>query len=260
MAEWYRRYHGTCRDPKLEKVARRAGVPRPYAIAAWDAILEYASAQNPRGSIVGLDAEEIEIAIGCTPEQAMKLLETFHETGMCFNETIAAWDKRQYASDISTERVRAFREKRRQAVENKEKQKETARVGKRNVSETHQNRTEQNRESIYPAPNGAGVCDGKIRPREAELKRAFHEQFWPDYPNKKGKDAAETKFVSKAKQCGVDEIIAGLGRAVAEWERKGTETKFIPHPATWLNQGRWKDEPDTSRPADDPYRFVEGAL
>jgi hypothetical protein len=27
-----------------------------------------------------------------------------------------------------------------------------------------------------------------------------------------------------------------------QWTREGG--RFIPHPSTWLNQGRWDDEPD----------------
>jgi hypothetical protein len=36
-------------------------------------------------------------------------------------------------------------------------------------------------------------------------------------------------------------ILSGLMDARAEWNRLGTATEFIPHPATWLNGGRWAD-------------------
>lgn len=79
----------------------------------------------------------------------------------------------------------------------------------------------------------------------AERDPAFVE-FWSTYPRKVGKAAAAKAF---AKAIGPDTsrqtILDGLAAAVRGWERHGTETKFIPHPVTWLNQGRWEDQPDT---------------
>ena len=68
-------------------------------------------------------------------------------------------------------------------------------------------------------------------------------QFWYEYPKKKAKVAA-MKAWAKLKPDDVlfDAIMLGLRRARAsiEWKREGG--RFIPHPATFLNQGRWEDE------------------
>ena len=68
-------------------------------------------------------------------------------------------------------------------------------------------------------------------------------QFWYEYPKKKAKLAA-MKAWAKLKPDDVlfDAIMLGLRRARAsiEWKREGG--RFIPHPATFLNQGRWEDE------------------
>jgi hypothetical protein len=32
------------------------------------------------------------------------------------------------------------------------------------------------------------------------------------------------------------------------WDYSETEPRFIPHPATWLNQERYKDEPPETKP------------
>ncbi len=37
--------------------------------------------------------------------------------------------------------------------------------------------------------------------------------------------------------------MAGLSRAV--WP---ADPQFVPHPSTWLNQGRWQDDPMASAP------------
>ena len=50
-----------------------------------------------------------------------------------------------------------------------------------------------------------------------------------------------------------DAIVAGVDNANAVWTAERTEARFIPHPATWLNQGRWQDEqPSLPGTADAP--------
>jgi uncharacterized protein YdaU (DUF1376 family) len=104
--------------------------------------------------------------------------------------------------------------------------------------------TRKNIESSSSDDAGQAMNGHSHEPRQAEISRAFDEQFWPSYPRRKGKAAAKAKFIARAKACGVGAILDGLERAKAEWRRKGTEPDYIPHPATWLNQGRWEDEPD----------------
>jgi hypothetical protein len=37
-----------------------------------------------------------------------------------------------------------------------------------------------------------------------------------------------------------------------DWQKENR--KFVPHPATWLNEGRWEDEPSAAEEDDpDPY-------
>lgn len=76
---------------------------------------------------------------------------------------------------------------------------------------------------------------------EAQLEK--FNQFWYEYPKKKAKLAA-MKAWSRLKPDDTlfDDIMMGLRRARAsvEWKREGG--RFIPHPATFLNQGRWEDE------------------
>jgi uncharacterized protein YdaU (DUF1376 family) len=73
----------------------------------------------------------------------------------------------------------------------------------------------------------------------------FTDEFYPAYPNKKGKTVAETAY-KRTIDKGVkhEDIMAGLNRFLADIKLNKTEKRFIPHPATWLNQGRWADEYD----------------
>lgn len=69
-------------------------------------------------------------------------------------------------------------------------------------------------------------------------------RFWEAYPNKVGKAAAEKAYARAVRNIsGPDPpslLLAGVERAKAsrDWAEG-----YIPHPTTWLNQGRWEDEP-----------------
>lgn len=69
-------------------------------------------------------------------------------------------------------------------------------------------------------------------------------EFWSSYPRKVGKQAALRIW---RKLNPDDELLEQMKRAIRwqsateQWRKQGG--RFIPHPATWLNQGRWQDEP-----------------
>jgi uncharacterized protein YdaU (DUF1376 family) len=67
------------------------------------------------------------------------------------------------------------------------------------------------------------------------------DRFWLVYPVKKGKDKAWRVWRAIVEKDKVDPeaIIRGLLTAKAKSFR---EVAFTPHPATWLSDGRWKDE------------------
>ena len=74
-------------------------------------------------------------------------------------------------------------------------------------------------------------------------------RWWEAYPNKVGKQAAERAYATACRKIGGPEppriLLDGLQRALASgvWDEG-----FIPHPTTWLNQGRWDDEPAPKPP------------
>jgi hypothetical protein len=65
--------------------------------------------------------------------------------------------------------------------------------------------------------------------------------FWQAYPKKTGKDNA-IKSWNKLKP-NIYEVINALAwqKQSEQWQKNGGQ--YIPNPATYLNQGRWKDEP-----------------
>jgi hypothetical protein len=94
--------------------------------------------------------------------------------------------------------------------------------------------------------------DGEVMVKGTDKRDASASEFdtfWAAYPKKVGKGQAVKAWAAAAKRADVADIIAGLKAACASWKDAGTETRFIPNPATWLNGERWADEPITT-PAD----------
>ena len=79
-------------------------------------------------------------------------------------------------------------------------------------------------------------------------QQALFDQFWRAYPRRQAKGEAERwwqRAKPNAEKAG--EMIAAIGRQLQgrDWQKEGG--RFIPLPATWLNQRRWEDE--TTGPA-----------
>jgi DNA-binding MarR family transcriptional regulator len=67
--------------------------------------------------------------------------------------------------------------------------------------------------------------------------------FWAAYPRKKGKQQALKAWI-KAVKDGADPTLIVLGAERYATERTSEDPQYTAHPATWLNAGRWEDEPD----------------
>jgi hypothetical protein len=67
------------------------------------------------------------------------------------------------------------------------------------------------------------------------------DEFWSKYPRKIAKKAAMQAYA----RLPMDEqelAVETIDTHLEYWKLKETDTDFIPHPATWLNQGRYFDE------------------
>lgn len=67
------------------------------------------------------------------------------------------------------------------------------------------------------------------------------EQFWSAYPRKIGKKAAARAWAKAVDRPPRDEVIAAVDRAKKSEQWTRDDGQYIPHPATWLNEGRWAD-------------------
>jgi hypothetical protein len=78
--------------------------------------------------------------------------------------------------------------------------------------------------------------------KRREETESLFDQFWTAYPKKAGKDAARRAF-DKRKVSGnlLAEMLAAVDTQKRSEQWKRDAGQFIPHPATWLNDGRWQD-------------------
>lgn len=82
---------------------------------------------------------------------------------------------------------------------------------------------------------------------KGERKAALFDAFWEQYPRKVGKgDARKSWDKLELTEDLSDRIFHALQKQKTweQWQRDGG--RFIPHPATWLNQQRWEDEGTTA--------------
>lgn len=115
-------------------------------------------------------------------------------------------------------------------------------------------------EAETPAPVPAPV-QGDITPALAKKKtkngtttahvESEFEDFYAAYPRHVGKDAARRAF-EKAVKAGTPaaDVVEGARCYAAATAAAGTETRYIAHPATWLNAGRWSDDMQDAVPVE----------
>ena len=67
------------------------------------------------------------------------------------------------------------------------------------------------------------------------------DSFWEQYPRKVARKDAERAWLKIPPSKQID-VVQSLRKHLTLWKQQGTEKKFIPYPATWLNGARWEDE------------------
>lgn len=81
---------------------------------------------------------------------------------------------------------------------------------------------------------------------EPDIDQHQFDAFWSAYPRKVAKRAAMKAF-AKVMQSKDAPTIKQLLDGVNRYKSSTLDSKFIAHPATWLNQGRWEDDlPETT--------------
>ena len=85
-------------------------------------------------------------------------------------------------------------------------------------------------------------ADGKVPSlqRDGIEREGDFDCFWRAYPKKMGKAAAKRSF--RQVRIPLDRLLQALERQKRSPQWTRDQGRFIPNPATWLNQARWEDE------------------
>lgn len=158
--QWFRFYSEALDDPKVQRLTGDL-------FKVWVNLLCLANEQEERGTLPL--ADDIAFRLRLDDQKARDALNGLRRAGLLEYNTdtdkyrVHAWDKRQFASDDSTERVRRFREK----------QRETANETERNASETFLKRsrnaidTDPDTEQIQKQKQSISRGGGAAAPRNA---------------------------------------------------------------------------------------------
>jgi hypothetical protein len=143
------------------------------------------------------------------------------------------WEKRQYRSDVSTERVHRFREA------NKKRREDSVKRF-RNVSETACNGEDTDTDTEHKktiASNGNG--------HHARFAASEIESVYQQYPRKTAKAAALKAIKKSLENLDEEDPVAALRARVTEFANSpaGRKGEFVPYPATWFNRKQYLDDP-----------------
>jgi hypothetical protein len=248
--DWFRWHAGSSTDPKFRVVARRAAEVVPGArladvLAVWAMLLERASEGEDRGRIEGFDCEAADAHLEMPDGAARAIVQAMQDKGLLSSGRVAKWEKRQpKREDLSTDRVREHRERKRQAslAMKREETRGNARVEEKRVEEKRAEETTEPspcvRETEF-APPGPGSG-----PELAAWAVSLEiQQIGDGYPPERydpGAAEAAMKDLSKRRQWpGMNRIQADLAARLAcqDWTREGG--RFVPKLSRYLRERMW---------------------
>lgn len=224
MSRWFRMYDELLDDPKAQRL-------EPALFKTWINLLCLASR---RGGTLPPGASDIAFALRLSMESVEQAVKQLTECGL-IDETANGliphnWDGRQYKSDVSTERVKRFR----------------------NGDETPAKREMKRSRSVSVSESASASESGK------EDDEFFFEAWYATYPRRQGRGQALKAFRAALRKTDFDTLMAGVARY-----KTGLKPDYADWamPATWLNGERWLDEASASgvvpqQPKNGPKAFV----
>lgn len=114
--------------------------------------------------------------------------------------------------------------------------------------ETEERKTTKRKKEDVNQNRAAGQA--KNDPANETALMAIFQKFYVEYPKHVGRGAAIRALRGALKIATEEQIIEGAKKHAAWCKENGADFKYIPHPATWLNQQRWLDYPHLVEDAD----------
>lgn len=221
MPDYFSHDYGARNDPKLIKLQMEMGLE---GIGIFWCIIEMMYEQS--GYLLLSHYDRIAFALRSQPEKIKAVVEGFD---LFENDSVNFWN------DSCKKRLKLREEK-----------STTARnsVNKRWLYERNTN-------VIRPEYDGNTIKESKVKERKGKKVKEIYTpeflEFWSTYPKKESKPTAAMSFYKLPKET-LSAIVAALSWQCKQeqWTKEGG--KYIPMPATYLNQRRWEDQPINQQP------------
>ena len=112
---------------------------------------------------------------------------------------------------------------------------EETEINRNKPEETENNQTEPE-ESEIPKKE-------EKRKKKEDRRDIYFDRFWESYPRKEAKQTAKKAFEKlNPDEALLQTMLEAIERSKGTAQWKEENGRFIPHPATWINQRRWEDE------------------
>lgn len=176
--------------------------------------------------------EAVDVVLG---EFFICMEDGYHHT-RCDAEIQCANEKKNKASQSAQERWRIAREKEIAKQSNNECNTDAMRTHEYIDANASKTPCEGNAPNPNPKVN--------LKPTHAQARKAASPEgfaeFWLAYPKKVGKGAAEAAW--RKLRPPLPSCLNAVSAAATsnDWTKEGG--RYIPNPATWINQRRWEDE------------------
>jgi hypothetical protein len=248
--KWFRTWHGAPTDRKWIMIAKRAEMPVGKVVSVVWALYDYASQNDDRGSIKGFPAEEIAAFFDYDHQDVVEIIDALVQCRVVGDDhRIIAWDKWQpkREDDTAAERQRRKRDKDRAERDTNNCHSKSRSVTP-DVTPVSRDVTppeiELELEEEVLTKTSSKKLDrsprGEPSPSISELKADFDE-WYRVFPRHAGVGGARAKYLAKRKEGFSKETLLEGARAAAKYYAE-EDKRYIPMPATWLNQERWADD------------------
>lgn len=257
---WGRLYAGTRNHRKIKMLREM----HPHTWQSWYVLIDMAIECDDDGWIyiskdLAYSPRQLAHELGIRTENALsRFCESLVKLELAQVENgfvkLSGYSRRNFTQDISTGRVRKFREN-----ANSETFQKRFNETDGNVSETgrtEQNRTKQNK-LLFESDGSVADIETKAQEKIAEKEKAMipnplpgpqdFPAFYKAYPKKQGRAVAEKswgKMALAGQLPPLDDILSTLSKQIEKLRWTKENEQFIPLPSTYINQKRWEDEFD----------------
>jgi hypothetical protein len=274
---WIESHEELGQHPKTKRLARTLQVSLPAAVGYLQFLWWWALKYAPSGNLSRYTPEDIADAI-CWEGDAQQAVDALVSSGFIDDGgdgTLTIHDWYEYAGRLIEQREQHRKRSQRARNAKNREQDEHVSVPCPNGARTAHERSEDvqapcahgARTERARAENVQGTCGATVPnltvpnktkdttplPPPAEGERECDvpkteqqlqfEEFWRAYPKKVGKEAAWKAWKKiKPPAALLAKILTAIPEAIQSRQWRLENGRFIPNPATWLNQGRWDDE------------------